>query len=159
MELTNAPQQATSLDLLHDLALPQEVSWWPLAPGWYAVLVFVAAAIVLGLYRLLARYRTNAYRRAALRELATLEDQSAIAELLRRTALAVVPRTVIADLTSGQWLDWLSKHNTQPMPESIKSQLIQGVYGTACRDSRRVVELKQYAAHWISNHQIPPANP
>ncbi|HAC92578.1 MAG TPA: DUF4381 domain-containing protein [Planctomycetaceae bacterium] len=152
--MPNAPDQplpATSLDLLHDLSLPQAVDWWPPAPGWFGVLFFLAIAVLVSVYRLFARYRAGAYRRAALRELETLECHTAIAELLRRTALAVVPRSVVADLTGGQWIEWLASRCSVPMPGSVREQLSQGVYReTDQLDDLR--PLKTYAAHWISNH-------
>jgi hypothetical protein len=143
--------QATSLDRLHDLSLPQEISWWPLAPGWYGLSFVLVLAALIALYRLFIHYRMNAYRRAALQELQRLEDQTAIAELLRRTALAVTPRENIAELTGGLWLDWLSSRCSKPMPDSIRDQLVQGVYGHLDKPND-IKQLKSYAAYWISNH-------
>lgn len=152
------PMQGTSLDLLHDLSMPQEFGWWPPAPGWYVVILVIITAIAIWLFQAFARYRAGAYRRAALRELESLHDQASIAELLRRTALVVTPRSVIADLTGGQWLEWLESCSSSPMPDSVKAQLIQGVYQqTDQRDDLQ--QLKLYAAYWISSHRTSLKQP
>jgi hypothetical protein len=57
---------------IRDLHLPEAVSWWPLAPGWYVV---IAASLVVCIYllRLYLQHRSRgAARRHAMRELARL---------------------------------------------------------------------------------------
>jgi hypothetical protein len=142
---------ATSLERLHDLVLPPEVSCWPPAPGWYAVFALVLVAVALLGRRAWKRWRANAYRRAALRELDSMEDAAAIAELLRRTALAIAPRPLIAEKTGTAWLDWLAAQCPETMPDTVRAQLTAGVYG------RRAVPeeldtLRDYAARWITRH-------
>ena len=145
----------SSLDALHDLVLPSAVPWWPLAPGWYVVIALALIAAALFALRAWKRRRANAYRRAALRELATLQDAPAIAELLRRTALAVAPRSVIAEKTGTEWLDWLAAQCTAAMPATPREQLTTGVYGRP-EGLDEVRALRDYAACWISRHQLLP---
>ena len=145
----------TSLDHLHDLVLPPAVPWWPLAPGWYAViaLALVAAAwMTLSVWR---RWQANAYRREAMRELASLQSAEAIAELLRRTALAIAPRPEIAQRTGSAWLDWLVAQSPEPMPDTVRVQLTAGVYGPPAA-GEGIDTLRDYAARWIALHQSPP---
>jgi hypothetical protein len=110
---------------LRDLHLPEVVSWWPLAPGWYVV---IAVLLVLFLYLLrlyLKRRSRGAARRHALRQLANLTAEfeqhgnavafsSEMSELLRRTMLAYAPRSEVAGLTGEAWLDWLDRDLDQP---------------------------------------------
>jgi len=145
----------TSLDVLHDLVLPPAVPWWPPAPGWYVVIALALIAAALVALRAWKRRRANAYRRAALRELAALQDVPAIAELLRRTALAVAPRSLIAEKTGTEWLDWLAAQCPVAMPDTVREQLTTGVYGRpAARDE--LSALRDYAGRWISRHQLVP---
>ena len=146
-------QTTTSLDRLHDLALPPEVSGWPTAPGWHVLCFMVASIGAIILVRLLVSYRANAYRRAALRELETLQEPTEIAELLRRTALAIHPRPAVAKLTGSAWVHWLEAHGSDPMSEPVKSGLIQGVY-RATDKLTEVEPLKSYAAQWIMEHRL-----
>lgn len=147
--MTNDP---TSLARLHDLVLPPAVPWWPPAPGWYVVLALLIIISVLILIRLASRYHANAYRREAARELASLKSSAAIAELLRRTALAIAPRSVIAEKTGTAWLDWLTAQSPEPMPDTVRTQLTTGVYGLPAA-SEELNALRDYASRWITSHR------
>ena len=145
---------STSLDRLHDIVLPPEVPWWPLAPGWYLVLgILLVLILVLG-HRVWQRYQANAYRRAALRELAVAQDLPSIAELLRRTALAVAPREEIAAMTGDTWLDWLSAQSPEAIPDVVREQLTTGVYEQRGAD-QELTPLRRFAARWIAHHRSP----
>ena len=145
---------ATSLDRLHDIVVPPPVPWWPPAPAWYAVVgvaVFLLAAVV---GRWATRRRANAYRRAALRELATATSASAISEVLRRAALCIAPRPVVAALSGARWPNWLAEQCPGDIPEGARTQLAAGVYAPAAADTE-LNELREYAAYWIANHHLP----
>lgn len=110
---------------LRDLHLPDPIGWWPLAPGWWFVLL--SAACLLGYlgWRVYRRWQYNAPRRFALRELARYEAEylehrdpvrlgKQLSELLRRGMLAYAPRGEIAGLTGDSWLQWLD--SGMPLP-------------------------------------------
>jgi hypothetical protein len=143
-------EPATSLDRLHDLVLFPSVPWWPPAPGWYGVLALLVLAVAWLAWRFWKRRQANAYRLAALRELAYLEDAAAIGELLRRTALAMAPRPMIAEKTGFAWLEWLAAQHAEPMPDPVRTHLTSGVYGRPTQDDLK--ELRDYAGRWISRH-------
>ncbi len=105
---------------LRDLHLPAEISWWPLAPGWWVLLVLTVAGLGWLLYGALLRWRAGKPRRAALRCLAQLKkayQQNGnaqrlgidLSELLRRAMLAYAPRSEVAGLAGERWLDWLDQ--------------------------------------------------
>jgi hypothetical protein len=144
---------AANLDRLHDLALPPAVPGWPPAPGWYGALALLALAAAWLAWRYWKRWQADAYRRAALRELPSLNDAAAIAELLRRTALAVVPRTVVAKLTGSAWTDWLAAQCNAAMPPEVRQLLILGVYGRSA-NAQEIGRLRAYAAAWIARHRL-----
>ena len=144
-------EDPTSLDRLHDLALPPEVPWWPLAPGWYVIITVVLIAAAWLAFRAWKRWQSNAYRRAALRELKSLETSAAIAELLRRTALVSAPRPVIAEKTGGAWTDWLAAQCPEPMTETVRNQLSQAIYQPQSK-THDLSLLKNYATRWITRH-------
>lgn len=141
---------ATNLDRLHDIVSPPEVSWWPLAGAWYfaavGVLIFVG---ILG-YRAWDAWKGNAYRRAALRELERASDISTVAEILRRTALVIAPRSIIASKAGNAWVDWLEAATSDPMPDEVRHQLALGIYDRSDGDFTKV---SQYASQWIRLHQ------
>jgi hypothetical protein len=105
---------------LRDLHLPELIGWWPLAPGWWFLIVLVVAGLGYLLYQAFRKWRRNAARRLALRELSRIQhdyqygvDEISLAielsELLRRTMLAYAPRNEVAGLTGEGWLRWLDQ--------------------------------------------------
>lgn len=111
---------------LRDLHLPDAVSWWPLAPGWWLLIALSGLALIY-LLRLWLRTRARgAARRYALRELNALLKSHAehgdlvqfsarASALLRRTMLAYAPRRDVAGLTGDAWLHWLDRDLAQPV--------------------------------------------
>ena len=148
-------EDATSLERLHDLALPPDVPWWPLALGWYVVL---AALLITGgyfTYRSWNSWRARAYRRSALSELESACSPTEIAELLRRSALAITPRAAIAGMSGADWLDWLASQSPQPLTDEVRQLLTVGVYGQASNSPADLAALRSFAAGWIRTHHPP----
>ena len=54
-----------SLDKLHDIVLPETVGWWPLAPGWYVLLLALLIAVSWISIRLIQQWNQNRFRREA----------------------------------------------------------------------------------------------
>jgi len=114
---------------LRDLHLPEAIGWWPLAPGWWVVIVLVAVGLAYLCKHYMRTYARGAARRRALRKLIELTAEfeqhrnavafaSGISELLRRTMLAYAPRHEVAGLTGDAWLAWLDRDLDQPRFQS-----------------------------------------
>jgi len=58
--------QEQLLQQLNDIAAPNAISWWPLAPGWWLLIILVLLSLVALAYYLYAQHRASAYRREAL---------------------------------------------------------------------------------------------
>ncbi|MFO7285663.1 MAG: DUF4381 domain-containing protein [Gammaproteobacteria bacterium] len=105
---------------LRDIHLPEPVSWWPPAPGWWVLLAFGLAVLVFALYR---RHRERG-RRAALaaidRIVADLRAGADPAEslremsiVLRRFAMSVAAdgeARMVPGLVGRSWLEYLDRH-------------------------------------------------
>jgi hypothetical protein len=108
--------QADPLAGLRDIYLPDVVSFWPPAPGWWLALAFVLAlAAGIHLYR---RARRRSLKRAALVEMASIESRYAdeadashlalqLSILLRRVALQRFARREVASLHGEDWSKFL----------------------------------------------------
>jgi hypothetical protein len=106
---------------LADIAVPDPVSWYPQTWGWWVLAgAFIVTALVLAIRRA-RRFVANRYRREALKACAALEASldsesrraTALAELavlLKRTALSAWPRTEVASLSGGAWIEFLRRH-------------------------------------------------
>jgi hypothetical protein len=103
---------------LRNLHLPAQVSWWPLAPGWWVIVGLLAIGLGWLLYRSALSWRAGKPRRIALRKLVALDNAyradgnidrfgKQLSELLRRGMLAYAPRSEVAGLTGERWLQWL----------------------------------------------------
>ena len=105
---------------LRGLQLPDAISWWPLAPGWWVLIALALIAMGLLTRSWLQRRARAAARRHALRQLNEARNAYAyhgnavqlgieVSELLRRTMLAYAPRANVAGLTGDAWLEWLDR--------------------------------------------------
>ncbi|MFC3229922.1 DUF4381 domain-containing protein [Marinibaculum pumilum] len=118
-ETLQDPAVQETLAKLRDIHLPEAVSAWPPAPGWWllgGVLLLGSGAGIYLLHRHRRSRRTVALRLldrlAAEHEAGRLPPQglaAAVAELLRRTAMARFGRRVVARLHGQAWIDFLNR--------------------------------------------------
>ena len=127
---------------------PPPVGWWPLAPGWWALLVLLIAAIV-GIWVWYQRHPRR-LRRSGLRELATLEATTlgdaalarALEHLVRRYAVARYGREAVAGLSGSRWLDFAIAHGATPWQGAAGTALLQAAYGGTPHTTER--------ARWVA---------
>ncbi len=114
---------------LRDIHLPDPISWWPLAPGWWLLLaLFILSVSVSVLWR--RHQRAHALKKTALeclqftrkRFYAHGDDYTLLEELsslMRQMSVSIFPRQEVASLTGQEWLRFLDsclaqrKDNTQ----------------------------------------------
>jgi hypothetical protein len=112
------PNAVDPLAGLRGYRLPDAVSGWPPAPGWWLLAGLLLLLLGVAVYFGMRRRRRRAGARLALAELARLRtdlaadgDQSAylraVSQLLRRFALTRFPRAQVAGLTGKDWLRFL----------------------------------------------------
>ena len=142
---------SASLENLQDIVTPAPVSWWPPAPGWWALFVVLLVVAMVVTFRVWRTWNGNAYRRAALRALGRATTVAEIAEILKRTALAAYPRTEVAALTGPNWVKWLGQTGGVAVPAQISEALSYGVFARV--DRVGVAQVAAFAADWIRHHQ------
>lgn len=112
---------ADPLAELRGYHLPEAVSWWPPAPGWWILVLSLLAVLTALAVWLIGRRRRGAAIRRARRELRELESRwrqegdaldyvRGLSRLLRRFALARFDRRRVAGLTGERWLVFLDEH-------------------------------------------------
>lgn len=104
---------------LRDIHLPEAVSWWPLAPGWWLLVGMIIAMGVIGFF-VYRYYQHRRLHRAARLELEKIrlayvetgDGQRLLRSVsiwLRRVCLSVYPRLDVAGLTGKAWLQFLDE--------------------------------------------------
>lgn len=151
-----------------------EVPWDFNAPGWAYLFSFLFFCCSLVIFHFWTRWKTNAYRRVALRTLRELSRDEAIQllpALLKSTAMISYGRESVAALYGDDWLSFLEA----TLPNSKSSQALglgqqSGFNGSLGRlfialsyqklDSLAVSnydaeQLLILAQCWISSHRRP----
>lgn len=122
---------------LRDIHLPDPVSWWPIAPGWWLLIitVLITAAIIFLSRKI---YRSKQLKRDIHAELDVIKQQfqktenrsqlaKSLSILLRRASISFYPAKDIAGLTGESWLAYLDNTNANP----IKDKKLQSETGRA----------------------------
>ena len=158
------PSVPDPLQELRDIHLPDPISWWPPAFGWWMVIVALVMMVSLILWARSHRKRTRP-RRVALAQLEQVkqqyavqaDDQWAITEvshLLRRYALVVFSRSKVAGLSGQSWLQFLdTTGHTNQFSEGPGRSLRSGPYQSHGPTSAS--ELLPLVERWIQQVQIP----
>jgi len=147
-----APKSLIGLiDQLAEPAEPPPIAMVPQTVGW-AVLGVVAMLALLALVTLaVRRWRANAYRRAALAALdAAGDDPAAVADIVRRTAIAAYGRARVAPLAGADWLAFLDGTGGGGFAEGPGAALAAAPYRA---DGARVAGLGAVAARWVRRHR------
>lgn len=102
---------------LRDIHLPESVSWWPLAPGWWITLgLFLMAALVVYFLKFMKERQQT--ERQVLDEFEKLVDSYKtnkevnqllvnVSQLLRRVSITRFEDEDVAGLTGNSWLKFL----------------------------------------------------
>ena len=109
---------------LRDIHLPDAVSWWPPAPGWWllALLILIMAFMMPAMIK---RLKSKPLNKLALSEFRKIElsfqahqNKTQLAQdisvLLRRICLSYKPGREAASLTGQQWIEYLNAMTENP---------------------------------------------
>jgi hypothetical protein len=163
---------ATQLPL-EDILTPENVSFWPPAPGWWIVMLIICAAII-ALYIFISRFRKNSqYRKEALgllkREYDELKNLNpnliaddieikknvveSMLKILKRTAMTAYPYEKSASLYGQAWLDFLkSKSQKSMISTELARHLTEGQYSGS--QDYDLDSIYQFCCLWVKDHQV-----
>lgn len=104
------------LKQLYDIKGLDTIWWWPLAPGWWAIIALTLIAAGIFYWRRRAYYRS--WKGDAWRAFTALNAQlsggdaqqiaATLSVLMRRVAIQCSSRTECAGLEGHDWLHWLA---------------------------------------------------
>tara|TARA_B100002049_G_scaffold176744_1_gene134046 strand:- start:2863 stop:3303 length:441 start_codon:yes stop_codon:yes gene_type:complete len=102
--------QTNPLDGLHDVIAPSEVAWWPLAPIWWLIIVFLVALLVVGLVLLYKNLQFKKAKKQAIKmsQNVAKDDAQALHIILKRLTRHYY-NSQLASQPLAQWSESLSK--------------------------------------------------
>lgn len=153
-------------DTLRDIRGLDPAPWWPIAPGWWLVLLALLLAVwgAWWLWRHRPIWQNEARIRLARlrRRLRNGETQPVLAELselLRRIALARHGRSACAGLVGENWLKWLAAQDPKGFAWDVHGRvLLRDSYAPAATrvDPALIYPLLDAVPPWV---EIPLADP
>ena len=156
------PTSSSPLQELRDVHLPDPISLWPPAPGWWVIFGLVMMGVIVFLWILRNRHRMPV-RRLAMKELRAIkqyydihqDDQWLVQRLsvmIRRYAIATFPRNEVAGLVGISWLQFLDRSGrTNQFTDGIGHLLSSGPYQQQAVSAAELVPLVE---QWIK--QVTP---
>ena len=153
---------------LRDIHLPEPISWWPPAPGWWILALLLISALSYGLYRFFQWRNNNLYRRQALAELensyachkddpTTFSHQ--VLALLRRTTRAAFPLKKLASASTDKLLEQISNSAIETgFHRELRQQLTSLPYQSKAEFPTGFSDdLYRATRQWIKHHPGKPS--
>lgn len=165
MSVQPAPPSTYILKELHDVGLPESVSWLPQTLGWQILACIALVLVTIWGYRQTKLWWQNRYRREALQVAKSLE----ISHPKFEYQLFVVIKQVMGYLNAGQQAlygePFITAFNAYPHTTSLQEKPLQldqelAQKWLASLNSTRhpLIEsdkqrLLQHCLHWLQSHQ------
>ena len=156
--------QIDPLSQLRDIHLPPPISCWPLAPGWW-ILIFAGIFAFIYITRtLIQRYRSNLYRRQALKKLSLIilnsqkrntEKLALIMELLKQAVGSAYQGNHFNSQNNKDFVLFLKNSCSKPCFTEFSNDLQISLYSnqTDQRDNELLLEtLVDDSKTWLKNH-------
>ena len=123
------------LDLSPAIA-PDAPTWWPLAWGWWAVIVIAITLITLVFLIVKRRKNNQIPKQEALSYFSNRQSSNRLSpseaqRILRQAALSYFPREKVAGLAGDDWLKFLDTQLKKPLFVAKQSQWQQALYQDA----------------------------
>ena len=121
---------------LSPIITPSAPSWWPLAWGWWAVIITAIALIALVFFIVKRRQKNQHAKNEALACFRNSQPSNALSpseaqDIVRQAALSYFPRDKVAGLSGDDWLAFLDTQLTKPLFAAKQSQWQQALYQDA----------------------------
>lgn len=151
--MTSSPNPA--LTELHDIVLPDAVSTYPIAIGYWLLLIALTLLLIITFVQLKRWYSRTRAKKAALMELTQITSKTPnlaieINSLLKRAALSYLPRQDIANLTGNNWSQFLIENGSKRQDEVDELiSLLHHRYRCEPLDNTQAIRLLTLAQIWL----------
>ncbi|WP_371377014.1 DUF4381 domain-containing protein [Thalassotalea aquiviva] len=145
---------------LKDIHLPEQVGFWPLAPGWWILVLLSISAVVLLLRALLKQRELSKVKRQALKQLSTQQSLTTvqILSLLKWASMHYYNRQDVASKYSNELLDFFTSKLAKDKQQAFVQQAEKAI--TRCYRKSSVdlhaSEFQQAAIYWLNNAALLP---
>ncbi len=141
-----------ALAALKDIQTPEAIGHWPLAYGYWLILVIIVTSLIIISILLIKRHKHHAAKREALTQLALLDSESPqlaikVNVLLKRSIMSYLPREQVASLDGQKWYQWLEQQVKQP--DTNLTMLLSKRYQPQPLTFEEAQQLKSAAAVWL----------
>ncbi len=149
-----------SLDNLHDIIVPEAVGFFPLAPGWYILLLLFLTLLfhfALKRYRI---YQKEEYRREAFEALAKLQQKNrenalALLSLAKRVGISAYGREKIAILNGDEWWNFMENHSQAIVDPALRKEIQTLLYQDEAEFSEGTFDaVLSFVTEWIATHKV-----
>ncbi|WDE03905.1 DUF4381 domain-containing protein [Thalassomonas viridans] len=147
---------------LQDIHLPQQVHNYPVAPGWWLLLILVSILAAVLLYKFVKNWRLNKQKRFALRQLnqSPIPNNAQIIAILKWTTMTYFPRKSSASLFGRKFQQFLTEQLPQKHRQVFTEQCgdaFDHLYQKESGDDSNIA-LSQAAILWLKK-ALPPKKP
>ncbi len=147
---------------LNDIQTPSGVDWWPLAWGWWAVIVLALLIIVLTARAWYRHRQFTKAKREALSTLATFSAEPAQAavktnQLLKRVAKHYFGAEAVSALYGDKWLQFLQSTVSNKYAASMSAGLevmIGKVYQQSLCSDAEASDIFTAASIWLKQANL-----
>lgn len=141
-----------ALASMQDIQTPAEIGLWPLAYGYWLSLFMLIVFSTLLIVWIRKRRTASAAKRAALKELATLDQNGQqfaieVSSILKRAAMSYAPRQQIAQLSGDDWYNWLNAQVNTPQEELCRLLALRFKKAQLSDDEKQA--LRTHAQNWL----------
>ncbi len=148
---------------LRDIHIPEAISWWPPALGWWllAGLLPLCLYLIYKLYKHLTRKTALQAAKQYLQiiqqdnKLNDLQKITALSDLLRRVAVSIYPREKVASLTGQAWLEFLDTNLDNPQFNSATGRLLVEAPYRQKIDLPELTALYDLCLIWLKKQKEP----
>lgn len=143
---------ANPLEQLRGIHIPDGVSAWPPAIGWWLVMI-ASLAMIIGVIWLIQQGR---WKRKAIQTLKTIETRTdsgyytQVNRLLKQVAIHRFGQQC-ASLSGAKWLNFLDSKLKSPVFEKHIPEFAEAPDNPNCQPDPHLV--MRYTQHWIGRHK------
>lgn len=149
---------------LRDIHLPEPISWWPLAPGWWALIILCLALSIWLVSRAVQRWRANLYRRQALQKLTLLNNELSFTngqklvmtfEILKQAVNSAYPSQFFSSLELNAFVAFLQSSCDKPLFALLPEDLDILLYGKPSASNNKNLIMEDVfgsSQQWLRRH-------